>query len=148
LSETSCSQGSAYSLVIHVHRARIFEFHETSNSTAYDCLISLWIRRHWFSYILRRNVSERMECWSLVVANTSSLNLRNIIQSRGHGKLYLSTRFPHTSNGTRSFQIYPLINGGNTQPNPGPATKTSKHSCKECGEDAALCVQCNSFSHA
>ena len=104
--------------------------------------------------ILRRNVSARMESWSLVVANTSSLNSRKTTQSRGHRKLYLSTRFPHTSNGTSSFQIYRLIIGGDINPNPGPATKTSKHPCKECGEsvrsnqDTLLRVQCNSFSHA
>ena len=104
--------------------------------------------------ILRRNDSARMECWSLVVANTSTLNFRKTTQSRGHGKLYLFTRFPHTSDGTSSFQIYRLTTGGEIHPNPGPATKTSEHPCKECGEsvrsnqDALLCVQCNSFSHA
>ena len=49
--------------------------------------------------ILQRNVSARMECWSLAVANTSSLDSHKTTRSRGHGKLYLSTRFPHTSNG-------------------------------------------------
>lgn len=49
---------------------------------------------------------------------------------------------------------YRLIIGGDIQPNPGPATKTSKHPCKGCGksvgsnQDAVLRLQCNSFSHA
>ncbi|XP_022779838.1 uncharacterized protein LOC111321268 [Stylophora pistillata] len=98
------------------------------------------------SLILRRDASAAMEHWSLVVANTSLLNSRKTTPSRGHGKIYLSTRFSHTSNGTSSFHIYRLITGGDIHSNPRPTTKMSKHPCKECGEcvgsnqDSLLCV--------
>ena len=73
----------------------------------------------------------------------------------GHGKTYLASRIPFTSNDTRTQQLSRIIMGGDIHKNPGPTKiKTPKQVCNECGkvvrsnQKALLCAKCKVWSHA
>ena len=70
-------------------------------------------------------------------------------------KAYLTSRMPHSTKGTSSFQPRRIALSGDIQTNPGPNGKRPpKYPCKECSknvrnnQDALPCATCKTWSHA
>ena len=63
-------------------------------------------------------------------------------------------RLLYTATGVGTFQAQRLLISGDVSPNPGPRRKPTKYPCGECSksvrsnQDAILCSECNTWSHA
>ena len=107
-------------------------------------------------YFLKSTDDYNKNCLDTCNSEQPSYNRYYTRKTSHRTKRFLSVKVPYTSRGTSTFQLERhLLACGDVSSNPGPRRKTNpKYPCGEChksvtkNQDAILCAQCNTWSHA